>query len=49
MLVGTPAQIQQQIQRFLDLGINGIILHTPPYEPEELTRFMREVAPAFRD
>ena len=49
MLVGTPAQIQQQIQRFVDLGINGIILHTPPYEPEELTRFMNEVAPAFRD
>jgi F420-dependent oxidoreductase-like protein len=49
MLVGTPAQIQKQIERLLDLGISGIILHTPPYEPEELERFAREVAPAFRD
>ena len=49
MLVGTPEQIRQQIQRFLDIGINGIILHTPPYEPEELARFTEEVIPAFRD
>jgi alkanesulfonate monooxygenase SsuD/methylene tetrahydromethanopterin reductase-like flavin-dependent oxidoreductase (luciferase family) len=49
MLVGTPAQIQKQIQGLLDLGITGIIIHTPPYEPDELARFIKEVAPAFRD
>ncbi|MBW2501142.1 MAG: TIGR03560 family F420-dependent LLM class oxidoreductase [Deltaproteobacteria bacterium] len=49
MLVGTPAQVRKQIEGFLDRGINGIILHTPPYEPDELARFAREVIPEFRN
>lgn len=48
MLVGTPEQVCRQIRGFIDLGIDGIILHTPPYEPAELARFAREVIPEFR-
>ena len=48
MLVGTPDQVKAQIQERIDLGIRGITLHTPPYEPAELERFAKEVMPAFR-
>jgi F420-dependent oxidoreductase-like protein len=50
VLVGTPAQVVEQIQRYINAGITHFILLIPPtYDPQATLRlFAAEVMPAFR-
>jgi len=49
ILAGSPKEIAAQIQRFVDAGATHIIMNLrPPYDPELLRRFAREVMPRFR-
>jgi F420-dependent oxidoreductase-like protein len=48
-LVGTPEQVCEKVQRYLDLGCTGFIPWCADYpDTETLERFAREVAPNFR-
>ncbi|MBS7700705.1 MULTISPECIES: LLM class flavin-dependent oxidoreductase [unclassified Chelatococcus] len=52
-LVGSPATVVHRLQTYVDIGFNSFILQTSspdipqPLHAEWLTRFAREVAPAF--
>ena len=50
VLAGSVAQIQDTIGRLQDVGVDQIFIPTflPPYDLEQLDRFISEVAPAFR-
>jgi len=49
MLAGSPAEIRQQIERYIAVGVTHIILSlSAPYDYTALRRFAAEVAPAFR-
>ena len=41
-LVGTPAQIQEQVGRFEEAGVNLLLLQFSP-QPEEMERFSEAV------
>ncbi|MFM8310548.1 MAG: LLM class F420-dependent oxidoreductase [Ilumatobacteraceae bacterium] len=48
-LVGTPEQVCEKVQRYLDLGCTGFIPWCADYpDTETLDRFAREVMPNFR-
>ena len=48
-LVGTPEQVCEKIQTYVDLGCGGIIPWCADYpDTESLTRLAREVMPEFR-
>ena len=49
ILAGSPKEITETIQSYIDAGASHIILHIePPYNPELLRRFATEVMPNFR-
>jgi alkanesulfonate monooxygenase SsuD/methylene tetrahydromethanopterin reductase-like flavin-dependent oxidoreductase (luciferase family) len=49
MLAGSPAEIQQQIRRYVAVGVTHIIISlAAPYDYAALRRFAAEVMPAFR-
>jgi F420-dependent oxidoreductase-like protein len=49
ILVGSSKQITEQIRTYVDAGATHIIMNIqPPYDPELLRRFAREVIPNFR-
>jgi len=49
MLAGTPKEIIDKIQTYVDAGVTHIIVHIePPYDKEMLRRFAKEVMPTFR-
>ena len=49
MLVGNLAEIRQQIERYIAVGVTHIILSlSAPYDYAALRRFATEVVPAFR-
>ncbi|HVN84980.1 MAG TPA: LLM class F420-dependent oxidoreductase [Candidatus Binatia bacterium] len=49
MLAGTPKEIIEKIQTYVDAGATHIIVHIePPYDKEMLRRFVKDVMPAFR-
>lgn len=49
MLAGSPAEIQRQIRRYVDVGVTHLIISlAAPYDYTALHRFAAEVAPAFR-
>jgi F420-dependent oxidoreductase-like protein len=49
ILAGSAQQITDQIRPYVDAGATHIILHIePPYDPELLRRFAKEVMPNFR-
>jgi F420-dependent oxidoreductase-like protein len=49
MLTGSPAEIRQQIERYVAVGVTHIIVSLPaPYDSTALHRFAAEVLPAFR-
>ncbi|MGH9243012.1 MAG: LLM class F420-dependent oxidoreductase [Acidimicrobiales bacterium] len=48
-LVGTPEQVAEKIQRYVDLGCSGIVAWSPDYpETETLRLFAEKVMPEFR-
>ena len=48
-LVGTPEQVCEKVQRYIDLGCSGFISWCSDYpETESLERFATQVAPNFR-
>ncbi|WP_116998879.1 LLM class F420-dependent oxidoreductase [Desertimonas flava] len=48
-LVGTPEQVAEKIQRYVDLGLGGVIPWCADYpDTETLTLFANEVMPNFR-
>ena len=48
MLLGSVAEVKEQVDRWTDAGINHFILMTPrPFDRGMLERFAAEVAPAF--
>jgi len=48
-LWGGPEDIQEQVARWTDIGVNHFILTTPrPFNAPMMERFVREVAPAFK-
>ncbi len=48
MLLGSPAEIVEQVGRWTEAGINHFVLMTPrPFDPKVMERFAREVIPAF--
>lgn len=48
-LVGTPEQVSEKIQKYLDAGCTGFIPWCPDYpNTETIERFAREVIPNFR-
>ncbi len=49
MLAGSPQDITDKIRTYVDAGVTHIIVHIePPYDPELLRRFAKEVMPNFR-
>ena len=49
MLAGSPADIKQQIERYVEVGVTHIIISAyAPYDYAALRRFAAEVMPAFR-
>ena len=49
MLVGNPAEIRRQIERYVEVGVTHIIISlSAPYDYEALRRFTAEVMPTFR-
>ena len=50
VLVGSVAEIQDTIGRMQEAGVDQVFIPTflPPYDIEQLDRFIGEVAPAFR-
>jgi len=49
MLAGSPAEIRQQIERYIAVGVTHIILSlSAPYDYTALRRFAAEVVPTFR-
>jgi F420-dependent oxidoreductase-like protein len=49
MLAGSPAEIRQQIERYVAVGVTSIIISlAAPYDHTALHRFAAEVLPAFR-
>jgi alkanesulfonate monooxygenase SsuD/methylene tetrahydromethanopterin reductase-like flavin-dependent oxidoreductase (luciferase family) len=49
MLAGRPAEIRQQIEQYVAVGVSHIILSlSAPYDYTALQRFTSEVMPAFR-
>jgi F420-dependent oxidoreductase-like protein len=49
MLAGSPAEIRQQIERYIAVGVTHIIISlSAPYDYAALRRFAAEVASAFR-
>ena len=49
ILLGSAQQIQEQIRRFIDIGVTHFILTVPyPVNYQNLERFSKEVAAAFR-
>jgi F420-dependent oxidoreductase-like protein len=49
ILVGSPQQITDHIRTYVDAGATHIIMNIqPPYDPELLRRFAKEVMPNFR-
>jgi F420-dependent oxidoreductase-like protein len=49
MLAGSPAEIQEQIGRYVAVGVTHIIISlSAPYDYGALHRFVAEVLPAFR-
>ena len=49
MLAGSSAEIRQQIERYIAVGVTHIIISlSPPYDYATLRRFAAEVVPAFR-
>jgi F420-dependent oxidoreductase-like protein len=49
MLAGSPAEIRQQIDRYIAVGVTHIIISlSAPYDYAALQRFTTEVLPAFR-
>jgi alkanesulfonate monooxygenase SsuD/methylene tetrahydromethanopterin reductase-like flavin-dependent oxidoreductase (luciferase family) len=49
MLAGSPAEIRQQIERYIAVGVTHIIISlSVPYDYTTLQRFAAEVLPAFR-
>jgi F420-dependent oxidoreductase-like protein len=49
ILAGTANEIAERIQTYVDAGATHIIMNIqPPYDPELLRRFAREVMPRFR-
>jgi alkanesulfonate monooxygenase SsuD/methylene tetrahydromethanopterin reductase-like flavin-dependent oxidoreductase (luciferase family) len=49
MLAGSPAEIRQQIERYIAVGVTFIIISlAAPYDYTALHRFAAEVLPAFR-
>ena len=48
MLLGSPAEITEQLGRWVDAGIDHFILMTPrPFDARVMERFAQEVAPHF--
>ena len=48
MLLGSVAEVQEQVDRWTDAGINHIILMTPrPFDRVMMERFAADVMPAF--
>jgi alkanesulfonate monooxygenase SsuD/methylene tetrahydromethanopterin reductase-like flavin-dependent oxidoreductase (luciferase family) len=50
VLAGSVAQIQEKLGRLQDAGVDQLYIPTflPPWNLEQLDRFITEVAPAFR-
>jgi alkanesulfonate monooxygenase SsuD/methylene tetrahydromethanopterin reductase-like flavin-dependent oxidoreductase (luciferase family) len=49
ILAGSPAEIRQQIDRYIAVGVTSIIISlSAPYNYEAVHRFAAEVMPAFR-
>ena len=49
VLTGSPKEITEQIRAYVDAGATHIIMNIqPPYKPELLQRFAKEVMPNFR-
>lgn len=48
MLVGTPRQVIDRIERYLAAGVTHFILTLTPYNFEVMARFAADVLPAFR-
>ncbi len=49
MLAGNTAEIRQQIERYVEVGVTHLIISlTAPYDYAALRRFAAEVMPAFR-
>ncbi len=49
ILAGSPAEIRQQIERYVAVGVTTIIISlSAPYDYEAVHRFAAEVLPAFR-
>lgn len=49
VLAGSPQEITDQIRTYVDAGASHIIVHIePPYDPELLRRFAKEVMPKFQ-
>jgi F420-dependent oxidoreductase-like protein len=48
MLLGSPAAVVEQIERFLAVGVTHVILQLNPFNPDVMARFAAEVMPAFR-
>jgi len=47
--VGTPRQLQQQVQRYIDIGVRRFILRVPrPFNLKPVERFASGVMPVFR-
>jgi F420-dependent oxidoreductase-like protein len=49
VLAGSPQEITEKIQTYVDAGVTHIIMNIqPPYDPALLRRFAKEVMPKFR-
>ena len=48
-LVGTPEQVREKVQTYVDLGCRGFVTWCSDYpDTESLTLYAEEVIPAFR-
>jgi hypothetical protein len=48
-LAGNPAEIRQQIERYVEVGVTHLMISlAAPYDYAALRRFAAEVMPAFR-
>ena len=49
ILAGSPQEITERIRTFVDAGATHIVMNLqPPYDPELLRRFAKDVMPNFR-
>jgi len=49
ILTGSAQEITEQIRAYVDAGATHIIMYIqPPYKPELLRRFAKEIMPNFR-